>query len=164
MFSDTYKALLSVFSVLLLTQSTEAAEATGTIDAQPMLSFSISNNRSPDFGTFAAGDTAGTVVLHTDDTRSATGGVDLVTGGTFGVPVLRANGTGNFAFSVTYPESFTVSNGSDTMTVDEFDALTSGTLAAGGFLSWFYGLTLHVNANQPTGEYTGSYLITAFYD
>ena len=58
----------------------------------------------------------------------------------------------------------TLTSGGDTVTVDTFTDDTAGTgTLAGGSDSFNVGATLNLGANQPAGNYTGTYTVTVEY-
>ena len=70
-------------------------------------------------------------------------------------------------YNVTLPSSITLSNGAQTMTVNQF--VRSGGVAAltmntSGISSFNVGATLNVNANQASGTYTGNFDVTVAYN
>lgn len=160
---------LSRFSVLAallavagtFSTASMGATATGTANATVLTPIAIAAGTALNFGTFA-GNTAGTVVVSTAGARSATGGVVLATGGTVGAGTFTVTGTGSATFAVTYPPSFNVTSGSDTMAVVVNGAAT-GTLS-GGTVSLPVGGTLTVGAAQAAGSYTGTYTMTVEYN
>ncbi len=102
------------------------------------------------------------MIISTVGGRSTTGTVVGTTGTAFNAGTFTVTGTGAATFAVTYPGSFNVVSGSDTMAVVVTGAAT-GTLA-GGTVSLPVGGTLTVGANQAAGSYTGTYTMTVEYN
>lgn len=125
------------------------------------------------FGTFASGPSAGTVTINpATGLRTSTGGVTLVSGAGLdanGVISLTASTGINITLSMTNT-SFILSNGADTMVVNDFNINTA---AAGSSIlvnlaatteTFPIGATLQVGANQAQGTYTGNYTVNAIYN
>ena len=122
------------------------------------------------FGAIMQPATAGTVTIGTDSSVTATGGA--IVGITTPQPP-SSRGAGRFTivgdanrfFRIEEPKNFTISNGVASMTVkklrsnlngrDQFDADGRFELRIGGELS--------IGANQPTGDYTGTYEVSVVY-
>ena len=150
-------ATLSTLSV-----SAIAATATGTANANVLTPIAITAGAALNFGTFAGNaGTGGTVVVTTAGTRTATGSVVLATGAP-AAGIFTVTGSTGATFGVTYPAAFTVTNGTVTMPVTVSGA-TIGTVAAGG-TTLAVGGTITVAANQASGAYTGSYVMTVEYN
>ncbi|MFM7531309.1 MAG: DUF4402 domain-containing protein [Rubrivivax sp.] len=130
---------------------------------------SVSSTSELSFGTFAAGSTAGTVVMSASGNRSATGGVTLVStaGGSQGT--VNLTGTPSTSYTVSFPGSVTLTatSGSATMNLGSFtSSITggSGSLNTAGSGSFGIGGTLSVAANQPIAVYAGSFTVTLSYN
>jgi len=144
-----------------------------SIPAMAQATIVVSGTQNLHFGTFASGPSAGTVVIDpAGGGRSQTGGVTLVSGAG-----LAANGvislTGSTGINITLSmtnTSFLISNGADSMTVNNFNFNT----AAGGSSTVInlaattetipLGATLQVSAGQAQGTYTGNYTVNAVYN
>ena len=119
------------------------------------------------FGTIATSDGSGTVTISPSGTRTTTGGVIPINTdqGQAGVFDVTGDPTAP-AFAVNVSPSATLSNGSATMGLDAFVTNPpigmNGTLA-NGRATLYVGGTLHVEANQPRGAYTGHYTVTVDY-
>ena len=75
-------------------------------------------------------------------------------------------GGANLGFAITLPTSVTLSSSANSMTVDTWTSspVTFGILGSDGKASIFVGATLHVEANQPTGAYSGKFDIGVQYE
>ncbi|MEI7525786.1 MAG: DUF4402 domain-containing protein [Mariniphaga sp.] len=128
------------------------------------------------FGTMSVTATAGTCILATDASRTSTGGVNISAG-----PVVATNalfnvaGEPNAAYLITFPSgpTITVSNAlSNTMTISTLTVQcssktvngTTGALSTLGADNFAIGGTLHVNASQPDGNYTGVFNVNVDYN
>ena len=120
------------------------------------------------FGTLAA-PSAGTVVVGTGaDSASTTGGVihmgGTVTRARFSVTCSNNMGETGTNYAVTLPPSTTLSNGSTTMTVDNFQGdPISGYISDGGSFTLYVGATLNAATNQEAGNYSGTFDVTVDY-
>jgi hypothetical protein len=110
------------------------------------------------FGNLASSGTLGTCVLATDNSRSATGGVTLMAGGTITAASFTVTGIIGATYTITLPAgATTVSDGTNTMTIDTWASSPSGTgTLTGGTSTLLVGATLNVGVNQPGGIYNTS--------
>ncbi len=128
----------------------------------------FSSTRSLVFGRFVAR-TGGTVTVSPAGVRTSSGAVLLVS---------STPGSAGFSWSdnspanagktclITLPTNGTVTltSGANTMAVNQFTSTPSGTsLMTGGALQISVGATLSVGANQPPGNYSGSFSVTITY-
>ena len=76
------------------------------------------------------------------------------------------SGEGNVSFSVTLPNSLTLSNGSATMTVDNFqhDLGVTPSLGGNGSETLNVGARLNVGPSQAGGSYTGTFSVFVSYN
>jgi hypothetical protein len=127
---------------------------------------SISNTVGLQFGEIASSASAGTVTVDTTGSRSSTGGVTLVPGISATAASFAVAGAPDETYTFTLPTSITIDLGSDSMTVDTFEANppTEGTLSALGTDTLHVGATLHIGASQPSGAYTGTFAVTVAYN
>jgi hypothetical protein len=135
----------------------------------PAAQLSLVNTRSLNFGRFVA-DTGGAVTVAPTGARTRTGGVILMNSagaGSAGFNLTTLNGSGaSKAVVVSLPADGVVvlSNGQFNMPVRNFVS-GSGTIftlsPAGAAIN--VGATLTVAANQPVGNYSGSFQITINY-
>ncbi|GAB3477663.1 DUF4402 domain-containing protein [Polaromonas eurypsychrophila] len=144
-----------------LSFSALAATATGTANATVLTPIAISAGTALNFGTLAGNATGGTVIVTAAGVRTPTGSV-VVTGAAFTAGTFTVTGTGASTFAVTYPASFNVTSGANTMGVVVTGAAI-GTLS-GGTVSLPVGGTLTVGGNQAAGSYTGTYTMTVEYN
>jgi hypothetical protein len=119
--------------------------------------------------------TAGTCVLSTTGSRSATGGVNLsASTPTATNAAYTVAGQANTTYAITLPGSITVTKAVtlETMTIGSLLARTAsaaadgltGTLNGSGGDSFTVGGTLSVAAAQTTGTYTGTFDVTVAYN
>lgn len=168
------KALLSIvlFSVscALFAQVSSTVSSIG-IDAKVIAPITIENtgNTALNFGTISRSSTAGTVIVPISGDRTSTGGVGVLGSSSFSRAAFNVTGENNASFNITLPTNGTVqltrTGGSEKMAVDNFlsSAGTTASLSATGTASFVVGATMTVGADQPAGEYKGSFVITVAY-
>jgi Domain of unknown function (DUF4402) len=148
------------FSIQTFAQSSATAEATATL-VNPI---SIVATTNMDFGTIAASNSSGSVVLTTGGVATPNGGVTLVSG-TPSAALFTVSGEGGSGFSINYPPaSILLNNGSDVLTVNAFtysnngDATgtLSGVTGETGTSTIAVGATLVVPAGAKAGIYTNT--------
>lgn len=153
-----------------------AASGAGAGRAQLRQPITLNNTRDLNFGTILRGTTAGTVTINArTGARTRTGGATV-----FGTGFSSAafNGTGSAGRVVTLSlgaPSIVVNRvgGGGTMTVNTFRISSNGsaqqtlprnyTMPATGTRSFAIGARLNLTANQPDGDYLGSFALTMNY-
>lgn len=156
------------------TGSAIAANATATSTSTVVTPITITKAADLAFGSFAAGASAGTVTISTNGTRSKTGGVTLMSGGTTTAAKFDVSGSGTLTYSISWTGSSTsLTSGGDSMTFTRVADLTgagavtgdvtSGALTAGA-QSIYVGGVLDVAINQPAGSYSGTVSATVEYN
>jgi hypothetical protein len=157
---------ISAFVVLglasLAPRTGHAANASASASANIIQAIAISKTADMNFGSIVPGSSAATVVLGTNGAVTST----LTTTGSRAAAAFNVTGGANTAYSITLPTSVSLSNGAQTMTVNNFTSSigTSGTIAAGGSQAFNVGATLNVGANQTSGAYTGNFTVTVDYN
>jgi len=143
-----------LFTAVAFSQSSATASAAATI----LTPIAISNTIDMDFGNLASSGTTGTCVLATDNSRSTTGGVTTMAGGTPTAASFTVTGVAAATYTITLPAgATTVSDGTNTMTIDTWASNPSGTgTLTGGTSTLLVGATLNVGINQPGGVYNTS--------
>lgn len=141
-----------------------AATTSATATATVYVALTITKTADLNFGGLLPGAAAGTVTVNPDGTRTGTG-VTLVGGSTFGAATFALSGQPNASYTIALPSSITITDGTNTMTVDTFTSNPSGTgqLDASGSATLRVGATLKVGANQPPGTYSGTFDVTVDY-
>ncbi len=120
------------------------------------------------FGTIIPGSSSGTVTINpSTSTRNSSGGVQLVDS-ISGPAAFDVTGAANSSYTVTLPNNgtTTISSGNSTMAVNSFSASPtpgSSTLDSQGVSTFKVGGRLEVPANQPSGNYTGTFDVTVAY-
>lgn len=165
-----FRALATLSLVAAMTTAAQAqsstATATANASADVVAAIAIAKVADMKFGNVVAGATAGTVVLSTAGTRSATGGTKLGNAGSAAAASFTVTGQGSATYSITLPASASLASGVNSMTVNTFASNPSGTgtLSAGGSQTLAVGATLNVGASQAAGAYTGTFDVTVAYN
>lgn len=158
----------------LLCAPVHAADTNVTVNAAVVRPNTLIKTDDLDFGTLVSGATGGTVTINpVTNARTSGGGVTLV-----GTSARRAvfQGTGGiFLITVSGSTSVTlarVGGGAPSMTATLVRAastggggiaLLGGTLLPSGVQTYYVGGTLTVPANQPAGDYSGTFALTVNY-
>lgn len=129
---------------------------------------SISNIEPIAFGKLAAGG-GGSVLVSTGGARSASGGVMLLSSSPGAAASFEVVGDANFTYAITLPAngSTSLSNGSgQTMSLTDFASTpaSTGVLNTSGRQMLSVGARLNVGAGQPSGSYSGSFVIYVDYN
>ncbi len=170
-------ALALTTSMAVSAEPGNTETVTGTTDARVVEPIGIQNVTDLRFGRIIQPTSAGTLTIAPNGAATEGGGVV----GNSNTPQIT-NGRGRGAFAVFgdpnryfavfgLPASTTVSNGSATMTVDQFQIGTSSPTLFGvfirldgtGYSDLFMGARLNVSANQEPGSYSGTYPVSVFY-
>lgn len=129
----------------------------------------ISNTSGLTFGKFAAG-SGGTILIDANGARTRSGGVVLLSSGAGAAATFNINdpdsGNLNKTYIITLPANNTVAlaDGSNSMAVNDFmsNPSDSGIMTTGA-QTLTVGATLSVGANQPVGNYSGSFSVIVNY-
>ncbi|MDO9579806.1 MAG: DUF4402 domain-containing protein, partial [Bacteroidales bacterium] len=143
------------FSASSFAQVSATATATGTI----VSALTIENIANMNFGNIIPGTEGGTVVLVPAGTRTATGSVTLpAAAGTISAARFTVGGTVDAIYNITLPSTYTITNGTQSMTVSTFtsDPISLGTLTNVGVGTINVGATLTVASSQAGGVYTNT--------
>jgi type 1 fimbria pilin len=146
----------------MILQSTIFVTMFGYVPAQAQTLGSV---LSFEFGKIAAS-SAGTVILATgSNTRTKTGGVSLVAGGTVRRGRVVVSGTPSTAVNISVPSGIVVT-GSSGGTATLNPAINNGpvqTTSAAGTLTIRFGGTLVFTGAAPTGTYSAIVPVTVIY-
>ena len=146
---------------------TASASANAVASARIISPLEIMKDVDLAFGNIAAGTTDGTVTIATDGSRTGNGGITLITAGNVSnAAQFSILGYPSATYTIALPSSIIIEYNGYQMTVDDFvSSLGSvSTLDAQGEAGLEVGATLHVNANQEPGLYTGSFDVTVAYN
>ncbi len=170
----TAAALVATFAVSAPAMAQSTASTTGTGSITVIRPLTITKNADLKFGTVVRpGTGSGTVVVSTAGARSVTGSVvGLSSGDTPQAAQFTVAGEGGQSVSVTIPATFSLANGSDTLTVTTSNDLTgsaaaqtlSNALGAAGTLAFKVGGSIPIASTTNTGLYTGSFTVSAAYN
>lgn len=152
----------------------QSASTTGQGSITVIRPLTITKNADLAFGTVVRPSTgAGTAVVSAAGVRSVTGGVvGLSSGDTPQAAQFTVDGEGGQSVSVTIPATFSIANGSDTLTVTTSNNLTgsaaaqtlSNALGSAGSLVFKVGGSVPVASTAPTGLYSGTFTVSAAYN
>ena len=176
-FRPTALCLAAAATAAALTgPSASATETTGTANAAVVRPNTLIKTDDLDFGTIVSGATGGTVTVNpATNARGSAGGVTLAgsgaqravfqgTGGLLLITVSGSNsatltraGGGAPAMTATLTRAMTTSGGGIILLG------SSATLLPSGVQTYYVGGTLSVPANQPEGDYSGTFTLTVNY-
>ena len=149
--------ILFAFAAGTFARSTDTEQTTATATIVGPLA--LTKVSDMDFGSIAVTGTAGTVVLGTDNSRTATGPA-LVPPAAGVAASFTVSGEASRTFAITLPADgvVTLINGANTMACDAFQhsAGASPALDGTGAAAFTVGATLTVAANQAAGVYTSA--------
>ena len=161
---NTISKVLATATAIIAFSASSFAQATATASASATIitPITIIKNVDMNFGNVAvSASLAGTVVLDPAGTRTTAGagGVTLPsTTGTVAGADFTVSGQASYTYAITLPSNATLTDGTNTMTVNAFTSIPSatGTLSTGGTQDLKVGATLNVSAAQAAGVYTNS--------
>jgi hypothetical protein len=157
---------LGAASIAITASAASAATRPGGSMSVILQPLSVVKTADLDFGTLVAGPTAGTITVNpVSGARSSTGGTVTV-GSPSTAASFQATGLVNQLYIVALGAPPLLTNGSGgTMPVTALalDGPTIRLFPAGNVATLRVGGTLSVAANQPSGDYIGSFTITVIY-
>ena len=135
-----------------------SVDANATTSATIIAPISLVKNIDMNFGNVATSAAAGTVVLGTNNLRTAHDGASLpVTTGIVSAAKFTVTGNVDATYSIILPGTITLSDGTNNMTVGSFTSTPTATgLLTGGTQEILVGATLNVGALQVAGIYTNA--------
>jgi len=139
--------------------------ATANMGATLVAAISVSTLNNLNFGFVVPGSTVGTVVMlpNFGAPRSATGGAVLGNLGSASAGRFWVDGKAGSTYAITLPGSITVSDGTNSMTVNTFTSFPASTGTVPGDL--WVGATAQVGANQVfTAPFSGTFSVTVNYN
>ena len=145
----------------------DSIQVTGSVEVTVVASIEFAPIEDLRFGTIARPATAGTVTVDEDGTVTSTFDISQFPGGR-GPATFLVRGDPRRFVEVTLPTSSTITNGTSTMTVDQFNANTFSVfqrlrLDNNGEFILNVGGRLNVSATQEAGIYTGTFNVTVTY-
>lgn len=151
-------------SASFLTSTAHAASVDADAGAKIVAPLQISNSTALYFGTIAPSlTTADKVLVSPKGTKSCGAELTCLTDD-HTAAAFKVTGEADASYTIDLPSSITISNGAGAeMKVSDFSGSKSaGTLVAGND-DFTVGGTLGVDANQATGEYTGTFVVAVNY-
>jgi hypothetical protein len=154
-----FNSFITIVMIAATTGAMAQENATASSSATIVAPIGIEKSADMNFGNVAINDQIGTVVVATDGSITATGGVTLPESvGTRSAAAFNVTGETNYTYTITLPSSaitLTDTETSSEMTVGTFvsDPDTSGQLTSGA-QTVNVGATLSVGASQAAGVYT----------
>lgn len=159
--------LLTPFILQQSVQSVQAATETVDINATIISAITLAETQPLSFGSIMPGTGAGTLTIDpSSGAESATGGI-VTTG--VSPAVIQVTAEPGLQLLASTDSSVTLYSGADTMVVDGFNIQTPTggdntvlTLSSNSE-DVMIGATLQIGANQPPGNYTGTFTYTVDY-
>ncbi len=152
-----FSIIMIAFTAGAFSQSTDTEQTTATATIVGPLA--LTKVTDMDFGTIAVTGTAGTVVLGTDNSRTAVGPA-LVPPAAGVAASFTVAGEASRTFTITLPAdgAVTLVNGANTMGVNSFQHSMGANpaLSGAGAAAFTVGATLSVGAAQAAGVYTSA--------
>ena len=142
-----------------------AVTAVSTINVTVARYLAIINTSTLEFGTVSVSATAGSVVINADGIRYANGGVKVNPAGSFTPAKFIIEGKPNANFAIALPTMVELRDGNgNTIEVTGFKASTEGgQLDANGVLEIRVGGQIDLDANQASGDYSGTMILELNY-
>jgi hypothetical protein len=167
-------ALLSVLAIASPALAQSSASTTGTGSITIIRPLTLTKNADLKFGTVVRPSSgSGTVTVSNAGARAVTGTiVGLSSGDTPQASQFTVAGEGGQSVSVTIPATFTMTDGTDILTVTTSNNLTgsasaqtlSNALGTAGSLAFNIGGVVTVTSTQSIGAYTGTFTVAAAYN
>lgn len=159
-----FSKIALVAGAALFSQQAVAADVETDAGAKIIAPLQIANTTALYFGTIAPSLTADdTVVVNAAGAKTCGSELTCLTDD-HTAAAFNVTGEADHSYTIDLPTQIQLSNGADgSMTVDGFaGSQETGTLSNGAD-SFSVGGTLSVGANQATGEYTGTFIVTVEY-
>jgi hypothetical protein len=164
---STAKMMALLFTAFIWSEPTMAATITANVSANITGGIAGTASTGLSFGDVSPGTSPGSVTVDISGFRTSVGGVSLGMSRPASPAIFQVTGIPSYTYSITSPTSLSLTDGSGNyMTVNNFTSSPSGSgglLDAGGSQTLTVGGTLHVDANQPGGSYTGVLAMTIIY-
>lgn len=161
---------MAMASLGVASTANAATSDTADVTAEILTALSVavdSTDNTLDFGQIAPGASAATIVVAPDGTMTGGCPTAVICAGSTNAPSFDVVGNPNALVYVTFTNSSeTLSNGTDSMTVDTFTTDGGGqlTLDGSGDGSFTVGGSLGVAASQAAGVYTGTLEVNVAYN
>lgn len=161
----TIAFIFSVFAVSPLF-SQASASANFSASATIIQPIGINTTSHMQFANIDAKN-GGSVTLTPENTRITNGDLELAEGGTVSAATFEVTGQNGFAFAISLPKgSHRLSNGSESMLLQDFTTNYDGSSLSGESKTIKIGASLIVNPNQKPGAYktNGDIQVTVNYN
>ena len=127
----------------------------------------IEETQGMNFGTFLSPNSNASITLSPAGSYTTSGGITFIDSN-LNAGEFTITGIGSRQVSITLPSSTTLTNGTQTMNVDSFSSNPSNSFTLSGTgtgktQTVKTGATLHINAHQRAGNYTGTYPVIVSY-
>ena len=161
---------MAMASLGVASTANAATSDTADVTAEILTALSVAvdpADNTLDFGQIAPGASAATIVVAPDGTMTGGCPTQVICAGSTNAPSFDIVGNPNALVYVTFTNaSETLSNGTDSMTVDTFTTDGGGqlTLDGSGDGSFTVGGSLAVAASQAAGVYTGTLEVNVAYN
>lgn len=156
-------ASVAALSTGLYSAAISAASVSTDASANVIAPLTITKTADLNFGDITHNNAAGTVTVDTAGVRTV-GGAAEAAGGTVTASAYNVGGSGTKAYTITVPGSSTITNGTDTITVDTYLDSKGGTSSlTGGADSFTVGATLNFVGTESTGAYLGTFNMQVDY-
>lgn len=163
------RTAFAVAAIAGLLVSMPVAATTITAGVSATITGGIAGNATTglSFGDVSPGISPGSVTVDLSGFRTSIGGVTLGMAKPASPAIFQITGNPSRAYSITSPIALYLTDGAGNhMLVNNFTSSPSGSgglLDAGGSQTLTVGGTLHVGANQPSGNYSGVLAMTIVY-
>ena len=154
---------ISAMNVNAQNTATETAQASATIHQH----LSLTKDVDLAFGGIITDTDGGTVTIAASSAGTPSyAGLPAQLTATTAAAKFTASGQDGATFDITLPTSATITNGSESMIIDNFisSAENNSDVLSGGSTEFFVGATLNIAAGQAAGQYTGEFDVTVTYE
>jgi len=142
-----------------------AADVEADAGAKIIAPLQISNATALYFGTIAPSITTADEVVVTPAGAKSCGAELTCLTDDHTAAAFNVSGEADASYTIDLPSNITISNGAGgSMDVNDFTGSKSGGTLVSGSDNFTVGGTLEVAANQPTGEYTGTFTVGVEYE
>ena len=145
--------------------SSFAAEVDADAGAKIIAPLQIANATALYFGTIAPSLSSADEVVVTPAGAKSCGAELTCLTDDHTAALFKVSGESDASYTIELPKSIKIANGAGAaMEVNDFSGSKSGGTLVSGADSFTVGGTLEVAANQPTGEYTGTFTVAVEYE
>lgn len=161
----TLKLIALVASTAAFASPSFAADVESEAGAKIIAPLQISNSTALYFGTIAPSLTSADEVVVTPAGAKSCGAELTCLTDDHTAAAFNVSGEADASYTIDLPQNITIANGAGgTMQVNDFSGSKAGGVLVSGTDNFTVGGTLEVAANQPTGEYTGTFTVAVEYE